>query len=165
MNNYVTLAVAISTCFIGIATSIIAYSQMKIASAKTMLDLYEQRFNIYVAALNCYQVCCKKQPEEILKCQYELIKSCRESQFLFKRDSNIHDILSEMLKDTNKIGEYISYAKENGHLNTIYLRTKENELCKLSDDAKVEYKKKLFDLEEKVKPYIQFENVKGWTFF
>ncbi|MDI2112615.1 hypothetical protein [Commensalibacter nepenthis] len=59
MTNYVTLSVAISTGFIGIITCVIAYSQMKIASAKVKLDLYERRFNVYMTALSCYQACHK----------------------------------------------------------------------------------------------------------
>jgi hypothetical protein len=40
---------------VGVATLAVAWSQMRIASAKTKLDLYNKRFNVYLAALEYYQ--------------------------------------------------------------------------------------------------------------
>ncbi|CAI3949893.1 unnamed protein product [Commensalibacter communis] len=161
MGNYVTLAVAISTGFIGMITCIIAYSQMKIASAKVKLDLYERRFNIYVTALNCYRALYKKQPEEIAKYTYELMKSCREAQFLFKEDDVIYEILTKMHRNGGIIEGYREYISQNAN------RSKVNSdiFHKDSVNALREFEKNLMDLETKIKPYIQFENVKGWTFF
>ncbi|CAI3949688.1 unnamed protein product [Commensalibacter communis] len=165
MLNHSFPFLAFLTVSIGFCSLVVAYTQMKIACAKTRLDLYERRFGIYVSALNCYQACSKEQSEEILRCQYELIKSCRESQFLFKRNDSIHKILSEMLDYTNQIGSYVSRVKKYESLNSAYLEIELKRYKKLTDDAKAVFQKKLFELEDKIKPYIQFENIQGWTFF
>ncbi|CAI3950303.1 unnamed protein product [Commensalibacter communis] len=165
MDNHLTLAVAISTGFIGEITCIIAYSQMKIASAKVKLDLYERRFNVYTAALNCYQSLLKGQFEDILTCKEELIKSCRESKFLFRDNSEINHILNEMQKYTDQFLQYMFIEKNCRITNSPNTRLKVLEFSEDADDATNNFEKILINLEDKIKPHIQFENVKGWTFF
>lgn len=85
MNSYFTYAISILTVFVAFSTFVIAYFQMKIASAKIKLDLYERRFNVYISALNCYQECYRGQPEELLNCQLELVKTCAEANSSSKK--------------------------------------------------------------------------------
>jgi len=99
MNNYFTHAISILTLVVIFFTFVTAYFQVRIASAKVKLDLYERRFNVYMAASNCYLGFYKTQPEEIDCLTKELIKSWRESQFLFKESDGIRKILEEMLQD------------------------------------------------------------------
>lgn len=158
MGNYVTLVVAILTCFIGIITSIIAYSQMKMASAKVKLDLYERRFNVYVAALNYYQALYSKPIEEEKICKLEFVRVCRESKFLFNEDDGISEILDTIIKAGAQIAPYVDYIEQNGYLNP-------NNPYKEALYALTIFVKNLKELEEKIKPYIQFENVRGWNLF
>lgn len=158
MGNHAILVVAISTCFIGIITSIIAYSQMKISSAKVKLDLYERRFNVYVVALNYYQVLYLKSIEEENICKLELVRACRESKFLFNEDDGISEILDTIRNTGEQIGQYVDFAETNGYLNP-------NNPYKEALYAPTILVKNLEELEEKIKPYIQFENVRGWNLF
>lgn len=157
MGNYVTLAVAISTCFIGIITCVIAYSQVKIASAKVKLDLYERRFNVYVTALNYFQAIYHINHLEIDECMLRLIKSCRESKFLFKEEDGIYEILTKIKKEGDALLLFRKYRKKG--------RNDSDNPFKAAIEEPHDFSKSLEDLEEKIKPYIQFENVKGWTFF
>lgn len=161
MANYVTLVIAISTCFIGVITSIIAYSQMKIASAKVKLDLYERRFSVYVAALNFYQALGKIQPEEIVKSACELIKASREAKFLFKEDDGIQEILDEMQSNSEKILIHINQLNIYGVASPGFLILLSDIFPKRSQKFQADFKENLKNLEEKIKPYIQFGNVKG----
>lgn len=51
----VTFYLSIAAALLSLATFVVGYSQMKIASAKVKLDLYNKRFSVYLAALEYYQ--------------------------------------------------------------------------------------------------------------
>ncbi|OUI78455.1 hypothetical protein HK18_10575 [Commensalibacter intestini] len=157
---YFTVVMAILTILIGMITSYIAYAQMNIARAKVKLDLYERRFNVYVVALNCYQELYKQQPQQIAKRTYDVIQSCRESKFLFKEEDGIDKILDKMKENSDQVCKYEDYVSKNGRIHSDDPQTAQ-ELLKKATDAKKDFEAKLYDLEVKIKPYIQFQNVKG----
>jgi len=75
---------------VGVVTLSVAWSQMRIASAKTKLDLYNKRFNVYVAALEFHQCVWSKNHEELGEKAYKLTLAHRESKFLFDDTDGIY---------------------------------------------------------------------------
>lgn len=106
--SQITLVVSSVTALIGIAGFVVGYSQMKIASAKVKLDLYNRRFNIYLATLEYYQSAYGKTQEGMKDKAINFIKSYRESLFLFDVTGGIHETLGR-IKDS---GAIISAYKE-----------------------------------------------------
>lgn len=158
MNSYFTYAISILTVLVACSTFVVGYSQAKIASAKVKLDLYERRFNVYISALNFCRAFYTKEPEEIKEYMFELVRSCRESKFLFKEEDGIYEILNTIKETGDLFNSYTAYVKSNGilDLNNPYKEALKN--------AEI-FEKNLKDLEEKIKPYIQFKTIQGWTFF
>lgn len=117
MNSYFTYIIPILTVLVACATFVVGYSQMRIASAKVKLDLYERRFNVYISALDFYRAFYKKEPQEVEKCMLELIRSCRESKFLFKEEDGIYEILTKI----KKAGEQVVLSNDDTKKNkTLY---------------------------------------------
>lgn len=157
MNSYFTYIIPILTVLVACATFVVGYSQAKIASAKVKLDLYERRFNVYVTALNYCQAIYHINHLEIDECMLRLIKSCRESKFLFKEEDGIYEILTKIKKEGDTLLLFREYRKKG-------VNDSDNPF-KAAIEEPHDFSKSLEDLEEKIKPYIQFKNVEGWTFF
>lgn len=165
MFHHFTSLIAFLTFLNGVFTLIVIYSQMKIASAKVKLDLYERRYNIYISALNYYQALDKKEPKDIVNCAYMLIQSSRESRFLFKEKDGIQEVLIKMQNNTKITLSYFNDPMFGPLIDSGMLRSNIGGLLSKIENCKKDFQLYLKDLEMKIKPYVQFENVKGWIFF
>ncbi|MCC5074255.1 hypothetical protein VDR70_015810 [Xanthomonas campestris pv. campestris] len=155
------LLLAVCSLFVSTATFLVALSQMKIASAKTRLDLYSKRFNIYLSALEYYQAIWGLSDKPLDRCTQDFIKSYRESQFLFKDTDGIYATLTE-IKDTGSSAT---------HLQNIILETEQkagSDLLELGDLRKQRtqqldgFEQSLTGLEKQLSKYIRFEEASGW---
>lgn len=161
MNSYFTYVISTVTALVACSTFVVGYSQAKIASAKVKLDLYERRFNVYVTALKYCQEIHLLDISHLETDKHmflELVKSSREAMFLFKKEDGIDEILTEIKERGEELVSYRNYPREEKSLSSMnpYINAYTNQH---------DFTKSLEDLEEKIKPYIQFKTIQGWTFF
>lgn len=160
----VSLVINITVVIVSIATFSIAYSQMKIASAKIKLDLYNKRFNVYVAALDYYQATWYGSHEEIKEKLIIFTKFFRESQFLFEESDGVYKTLREIQVNGSRIEAYEKkkYEIEQGLTKN---SSSLNEMQKISLSARFSFEANLKTLEEQLHKYLQFKTISGWKFF
>jgi hypothetical protein len=162
--SQVTTVVSVVGGVVGFVALTVAWSQMRIASAKTRLDLYNKRFEIYVSALEYHKAAWDGTHVEIKLAGHVFIKSFRESQFLFKPADGIYDVLKAMLQNGSTIRHHkqMEYGFHNG------IEHDEDALKSLhaaSIKARDEFGDHLKALEVKLGKYLSFHNVRGWTIF
>lgn len=137
---------------------------MRIASAKTKLDLYNKRYNIYLTALDYYQAIWHESYEVMKEKSILLTKSYRESQFLFKQVDGVYATLGNIQQNGATIVFYekYKYDSENGLTAD---RFDLDTLHESSGKARTEFEKNLKLLEQQIGKYIKFQNINGWVFF
>jgi len=160
--SQITLVVSLVTALIGVAAFVVGYSQMKIASAKTKLDLYNKRFGVYLAALEYYQDI-HSEVKDILKARAnKFIHAFRESKFLFDAKDGIYEILDRVQKNGVVVRAHEEF-RQNPNPNTdseLGWRLHNNSLV-----AHSEMGKDILKLEDQLKDYLSFHNVTGWKLF
>ncbi|MBC8784422.1 hypothetical protein [Pseudomonas fluorescens] len=146
---------------VGVIALFVAVAQMKIASAKVKLDLYNKRFNVYVATLEYYQSAYGKIEGSMRVKSGEFVKCYRESQFLFDKNDKIFDTLNRIMTHGNQILVYEETQSGATKVSqeTAYL------LHEKSVDARLAFEKDLILLEEQLAKYINFKTISGWRMF
>jgi len=148
--------------FLGLATFFVAYSQMRIASAKARLDLYNRRFAIYICALEYYLLLNNDASEaEIKEKSISFTKAARESIFLFDTIDGISETMHDIMQDGSIIREYMRADKD---YDSGRQRDETSLLHQASINARDDFYKKLGLLEQQIDKYIEFRNIEGWTF-
>lgn len=156
----VVAAVSVATLCIGYATYKTAHSQMKIASARVRLDLYNKRFNIYVLALEYYQTYYNKLNGDLRLKGAEFIKHYRESLFLFSEEDGIYETLTNFKNCMGPIEAYRDRVSENsGMLKGGPNADDAHEQCVTAGLKMGEY---LSQLEKQMVKYLDFKVVDGW---
>jgi len=157
----ITLTLSISAGIVSAATFIVALAQMKIASAKNRLELYNKRFNIYTCALDYFQAAWGKSDRPAEAHQREFIRCYRESQFLFKDSDGVYATLTK-IKDAGsqaigleEIIRELEASPNNDPRAAASCREKRMEY--LSN-----FERSLMTLEKKLSKYIRFEHASGW---
>ncbi|VVO61253.1 hypothetical protein PS862_00829 [Pseudomonas fluorescens] len=151
----VTFYLSIAAALISLATFIVGYSQMRIASAKIKLDLYNKRFNVYLATLAFFQSVYDKDAPSMNAKYDEFAKCCRESQFLFDEKDGVFETMRKLIKIG---GDILSYDRSLSGADadaTLMLNQK-------IDEAKVAFGKELIRLEDQLTKYISFKTIAGW---
>ena len=159
-SSQITTVISVVGSVVGLVALTVAWSQMRIASAKVKLDLYNKRFNVYLATLEYYQSAYGKVEGSMRAKSVEFVKCYRESQFLFNKKHGIYDTLSRIMASGNQILVYedaISGAKSN-----ISPETKKI-LLENSVGARLNFEVDLQVLEKQIARYINFRVVRGWT--
>lgn len=156
----ITAIVSVVGGIVGVVTLSVAWSQMRIASAKTKLDLYNKRFSVYVAALEYYQCVWSKNYEGLGEKANKLTLAFRESKFLFDENDGIYETLGSI----QKAGGVIKAWVDNRH-ESILKGQMLTELQNKSMDAREAMEKDILKLEDRLKSYLSFHNVRGWTVF
>nr|WP_313216949.1 hypothetical protein [Stenotrophomonas geniculata] len=151
------------TVFLSIATILIALSQMKIASSKARLDLYNKRFAIYTTALEYYQVLWGKSDASLKVSEANMIKAFRESKFLFKKSDGIYGTL-EKIKDAGAMATGIKerieiMEKEVSADGRVLTKSRENRSAALQ-----RFEDNLKTLEQQLEKYLRFKTASGWSF-
>ena len=155
-----TLFISGVVAVVGVATLAVAWSQMRIASAKTKLDLYNKRFNVYLAALEYYQYAYSDNRVDLKQKAEKLTHAYRETKFLFNSKDGIYEALGKIQKGASIVRAYDEYRRE-GKLDM----DRERILAERNGDALLAMGKDLLALEEKLGKYLSFHNVRGWTIF
>ncbi|EHK5438639.1 hypothetical protein I8Y03_001887 [Aeromonas hydrophila] len=156
---------SIAILLVSICTAFVSFSQMRIASAKTRLDLYNKRFSIYLAAIDYYHSLWQEYSEDAVKDingkAIAFVKAYRESQFLFDTSSGIYETLGEIQECGSTMSFYIKrrvecdVKKNEDRSDLIVLLNAYNNSYHLFD-------LKLKVLEIKMKKYLDFSNIDGW---
>lgn len=157
--SQVTTVVSVVGGVVGLIALTVAWSQMRIASAKTKLDLYHKRFSTYLAALEFYHYAYSDSRKDIREKANKLTQAYRESKFLFDAKDGIYDLLGEIQKGSAVVRAYEEHKQQPDSDKDV-----EWTLLTKSSDALLAMEKDLLALEDKLKKYISFENVRGWTF-
>lgn len=153
----VTFYLSIAAALVSLATLTVGYTQMKIASAKIRLDLYNKRFNIYLSALAYHQAVWDKG--DFKASETEFIKSYRESKFLFDYEDGIHETLTNI----KNCGGVIRTNNEIQEGSSIINKDDSSAFDDLCDSKRQEMTKELGKLEDQLGKYIDFKVVRGWT--
>ncbi|MEE1868212.1 hypothetical protein [Pseudomonas auratipiscis] len=155
----VTFYLSIAAALVSLATLTVGYTQMKIASAKVKLDLYNKRFNVYLSALEYYQSVWGKNDGELKIKAAEFIKCYRESQFLFSEKDGLYKTLTS-IKDAGGVialyQEMIAEGKQGDAMHSLHEK---------SVDAREKMGKAIQILEQQMAKYINFKVVRGWSFW
>jgi len=146
---------------------IISFCQFRISGAKTRIDLYNKRFEIYLSTLNYYQAIMSMidhhENEEWFQktniAAMNFIKSCRESKFLFKKEDKIFDILENFRKDADCFLLYYRENKKENKDRTLLKNLFEQKLKSIDN-----FEKNLLELEKNMQKYLQFDTIEGWGF-
>jgi hypothetical protein len=160
--SQVTMVVSIVGGVVGLIALTVAWSQMRIATAKTKLDLYNKRFSVYLAALEFYQYAYSESPTDIKEKANKLTHAYRESRFLFDTKDGIHETLGRIQKGS---GAIIGYENLKQNHNMIGPPKSVAIISDRYSTALSEMGKDLLALEEQLKDYLSFHNVRGWTLF
>ncbi|MCX2708342.1 MULTISPECIES: hypothetical protein [unclassified Pseudomonas] len=156
----ITTIVSVVGGVVGLATLSVAWSQMRIASAKTKLDLYNKRFNVYMAALEFFQCSADLALEGVEDKFKKLTQASSESKFLFDSKDGVYDSLRRFQKVGAAVKVYHS-IKSTHHTNEDVVKA----FQKKALEAIVLMQDELVLLEKQLKPYLSFHNVRGWTIF
>lgn len=158
---HITLVVSSVTVLVSIATGIIAWSQMRIASARNKLDLYNKRFNVYVTTLEYYQSAFGQGHQDMRLPALAFIKSYRESLFLFDNNDGIHETLGRIQQSAAAI----SINKQVNADSKSPMRHDAQSMQMLherSAEGYVQLNEDLQTLERQLVKYLQFTEVSGW---
>ena len=154
-----TTILSVFAVFISLVVAVVGYSQLRIASSKIKLDLYNKRFHIYETVLELFQELHHFEEEKIRKLELELVRCVRESKFLFDKKDGIYDLIQKIHKCNFKNSAYHrELAREKEDNNKLL-----NIMAKGAREACQEYEKHLSELEEKLEKYIQFTSRNGWS--
>lgn len=147
-----------SYIIISVSTLVIAYSQMRIASAKIRMDLYGKRFNVYLAALDYYQATWDKGDVDVKDMEDKaktLVKSFRESRYLFTIDDGVAILLKKMIENGGTIVNYEGAKRTRNGADII-------ELKECAMNARISFENDLIKLEKILDKYLQFRTISGW---
>lgn len=158
--SQVTAVVSVVGGVVGLIALTVAWSQMRIASAKTKLDLYTKRFNVYLAALEYFQYAYSDNRVDLKQKAEKLTLAYRETKFLFDSKDGIYDTLGKIQKGASIVKAYDEYRRESK-----FDVDRESILAKRNGDALISMAEDLLVLERKLGKYLSFHNVRGWTFF
>lgn len=158
--SQVTAVVSVVGGVVGLIALTVAWSQMRIASAKTKLDLYNKRFNVYLAALEYFQYAYSDNRVDLKQKAEKLTLAYRETKFLFDSKDGIYDTLGKIQKGASIVKAYDEYRRESK-----FDVDRESILAKRNGDALISMAEDLLVLERKLGKYLSFHNVRGWTFF
>ncbi|WP_374254393.1 hypothetical protein [Acinetobacter brisouii] len=162
--NTSTIVVSWIALVISLCSFWVAFVQMRIASAKTKLDLYNKRFSIYVTALEYYQSTWHDPYDKIENKAKEFTKAFRESLFLFDKNSGIQDLLKKIQQNGSTISFYKKYKYESEN-NLTNDRLDLSTLHDASMKAQFEFEANLLSLEQQLENYLSFKSIDGWHFY
>lgn len=155
----VTVIVSVVGGVVGLIALIVAWSQMRIASAKVRLDLYNKRFSIFLATVEYYFASYGKTDGNMKEKSRDFVKGCREAKFLFDMDDGVYDTLMRIMGHGSKIQEYED--AQSGVIPNV-CNDRRRIMHQSSVDAFSAFEKDLEILEDQLKKYITFKTVAGW---
>lgn len=159
ISSQVTTIVSVVGGVVGLIALTVAWSQMRIASAKVRLDLYNKRFNIFLATIEYYFASYGKTDVDMKGKSRDFVKACREAKFLFDKNDGVYDTLMRIMDHGSKIQAYEDAAS--GVMPGVCNDTKRI-MHESSVNARSAFDKDLHTLEDQLTKYITFKTVAGW---
>ncbi|QSA96551.1 hypothetical protein [Methylococcus sp. EFPC2] len=159
-----TTIFSIAAIAVSAASFVVLFSQLKISSAKTRLDLHNKRFSIYLTALEYYQATSHESTDKILEKSINFTKSYRESRFLFDPEDGVYETLGKIQQN----GSTIYFYEKNKYERDSHLTEDTYDLSALHESsvkARNEFEVNLNLLENQIEKYIRFTNIAGWRVF
>src|SRR5260221_2379411 len=99
--------VAIGPTPIAVYVAWVAYQQWQTNRNKLRLDLYNRRFEVYTNTITFFQALSSlpagEPDEEFVKIHKSFIRSYKESQFLFGKETKVFDLLKQLHSDAFKV--------------------------------------------------------------
>lgn len=160
------IAIAIVTACIAFIVAVISWQQWKVNREKFRLDLYDRRFEIYVAVINYYRELLdligrgidSVNRESLKQIQNDFIRSHQGSRFLYSSEPSIQLILKEFRERTNEI----LYYRDPKH---------KEEFSRMNETEKQKYAERdtdninwIYDailrFERQIAPYLRFHGYK-----
>ena len=153
----------LATLFVSALALVVVYSQMRIASAKVRLDLYNRRFTVYESALELYAALFNQGQQDINPLRMKFMRSVRESRFLFDEKDGVYAALETIRKKCEIVNDFAKEQKTDeqpmrSEERKDYLRLLGNQCT----TATMELEGTLLTLEAKMGKYLDFMNVDGW---
>ena len=160
------IALPLATLLVSALALLVVYSQMRIASAKVQLDLYNRRFSIYESALELYTALFNQGQQDINPLRTKFMRSVRESRFLFDEKDGVYAALEIIRKNCDMVNDFTEARKTDAEQNRSeeqkeYLRLLGNRCT----TATMELEGNLLVLETKMGRYLDFNTVDGWGFW
>jgi hypothetical protein len=145
---------AVSTTIVAGYVAVISRRQWKTNQEKLRFDLYDRRFEIYLAVLNFYQALVLWEGTEAqIALQMPFLRAYRESMFLFPPESGVYQLLTEFHSHAYNITQYEKFLPIWREAEILMAKTNER-------TASVNWiLKSIETLEEKMKPFISFHRL------
>ncbi len=146
---------------IGFFGILIAYRQSTTARARLKLDLYDKRFNIYIAVLDLHQAIMRKELRDIEEAGFIFLRAFRESLFLFKIRDGIYTTLSSINDIAVDVIAHEKHIRDVG-VNGEDEREREysNRLRKRASEGRNELESFIRRLEAQLRKYLDFRKLK-----
>lgn len=152
--------ITIATGALGVSmiVGIVGILNLAFAISKVKLDLYDRRFKIYEDVLALYQTIYDVWDEEkVRRLELAMIRSFRESKFLFDPKDGVYDVIAR-IKDAN--------AKNSAQYRVAAENRVDEETLKLlrmgATEGRMAFDRLILELEDKLSHYLNFRKVNGW---
>jgi hypothetical protein len=146
---------AVSTTIVAAYVAVISRRQWQTNNDKLRLDLYNRRFEIYLAVLNFYQALVLWEGTETqIALQLPFLRAYRESMFMFPPESGVYELLTEFHNHAYNITQFEKlrpYFKDS----TQHLFQKANERSESVNWVVGSIQ----TLEERMKPFLSFHRL------
>lgn len=142
---------------LSITAGIVSIFSLAAATAKLKLDLYNRRFKIYEDVLSLYMAIWDDwDDQKVFNLERAMIRSLRESRFLFHGDDGIYEAMAKVMQASAKHSEYYRRKKNTDQESVL------TSLREAASLAREECEPVLKDLEKKLQKYLDFRKVNGW---
>jgi hypothetical protein len=157
-NPWISVAIsaisAVSTTTVAAYVAVISRRQWKTNQEKLRFDLYDRRFEIYLAVLNYYQALALWDGSvEQIALQMPFLRAYRESMFLFPPKSGVYEWLTDFQSHAYNITQYERFRSIWNNAGILPIKTTER------SDSQAWILKSVETLEEKMKPFISFHRL------
>ncbi len=141
---------------VSIVGGVVSALSLAATSAKLKLDLYNRRFKIYEDVLALFQTVYRDwNEEESTPLAHAMIRSFRESKFLFDKEDGIYEVISQI---NQAYAKHAGYHKHKSNCDETNRLLHENAV-----QGREDYMKLLETLENKMAKYLDFHKIHGWT--
>jgi ABC-type multidrug transport system fused ATPase/permease subunit len=145
---------AVSTTIVAAYVAVISRRQWQTANEKLRLDLYDRRFEIYLAVLDFYQALVLWEGTEAqIALQLPFLRAYRESMFIFPAKSGVYELLTEFQSHAYNVTQYERFRSIFRSAGMLPIKTSERL------DSQKWIVKSIETLEEKMKPFISFDRL------
>lgn len=143
---------------LSLVAGVVGIFNLAATSAKLKLDLYNRRFKIYEDVLALYQVMYDDwDTKKVEALERAMIRSLRESKFLFDSRDGIYDVI---LKFKNASGKNTAYHIYGSAPNNVDARAI---MAQSAAEGRMACEPLILELEEKLLKYLDFRRISGWT--